>query len=211
MGGTREDFTGKRFARLIVLEEFSILANYGNYRRMVRCRCDCGNIIEATKSNVKKGDKKSCGCLRQRHPEKHRRKMPEYIAWGAMKQRCYDVNFIHYRHYGGRGIRVCKRWLKFENFIADMGKKPSKNHSLGRIKNNGNYEPGNCRWETRLEQMGNTRRTKKYRFNGKMMTIRQMSDKTGLKYRLIESRLSRGWSVKKAIAPIQTPILKLNP
>jgi hypothetical protein len=79
----------------------------------------------------------------------------EYYSWAMMKQRCLNPKYTHYSYYGGRGISVCARWLKFKNFIEDMGIKPTKEHSIDRIDNDGNYEPGNCRWSTKLEQINN--------------------------------------------------------
>lgn len=85
-------------------------------------------------------------------------KSPEYRAWHAMRQRCYHPSQPHYSRYGGRGIVVCERWQVFANFLADMGLRPSPRHSLDRINNSGNYEPGNCRWATLVEQCRNRRR-----------------------------------------------------
>ena len=88
-------------------------------------------------------------------------KTKEWQSWMDMKNRCYNSNSTHYKNYGGRGIKVCERWLDermgFPNFLADMGKKPSLQHTLERCDNDGNYEPGNCKWATRIEQNRNTR------------------------------------------------------
>ena len=90
-------------------------------------------------------------------------KPPEYIAWGNMKQRCFNKNFVSYHRYGGRGITVCERWLNsFENFISDMGFRPAKGYSIDRINNDGNYEPSNCRWATKTEQLLNRKCANQY-------------------------------------------------
>lgn len=84
-------------------------------------------------------------------------KSPEYRAWLGIKQRCYNKNNRRYRDYGGRGIQICDSWMRFEQFISDMGPRPSKDHSIDRIDNNGNYTPGNCQWATRSQQQRNKR------------------------------------------------------
>ncbi|HFJ9368552.1 hypothetical protein [Bacillus pacificus] len=89
-----------------------------------------------------------------------RKTSPEYNSWHHMKQRCLNPNNDRYKDYGGRGITVCERWLNFENFLEDMGEKPSPEHSLDRIDVNGNYEPSNCKWSDKYEQVDNQRMRK---------------------------------------------------
>lgn len=82
---------------------------------------------------------------------------PTYNSWAKMTDRCLNSGFTQFKDYGGRGIKICERWRQFENFLADMGERP-KGKELDRIDNDGNYEPGNCRWATHKENMGHTRR-----------------------------------------------------
>lgn len=164
------DLTGKRFGRWTVIK----LAYHGKAydarrrkRRIIhwRCRCDCGIELAVNGANLQRGLTRSCGCLRRdttrrlstKHGHATRKNYTGvYSCWAAMLSRCYDRNQRSYRNYGGRGIKVCKRWLKFENFLADMGPRPS-GLTLDRINNDGNYKPSNCRWATWSEQVKNRR------------------------------------------------------
>ena len=127
-------------------------------------------------------------------------------SWEAMLNRCRSNKHVHYNDYGGRGIAVCDRWLLFENFLADMGSRPSKNHSIDRIDNNGNYEPGNCRWATRIEQHRNKRSNRHITAMGETHTLAGWAERTGLLKQTIRMRLERGWPDEDAV----TESLSLN-
>src|SRR5262245_52547126 len=109
------DIAGNRYGRLIVLKHV--------YGEDWKCRCDCGRDIVVRSSHLRGGYKKSCGCLRSPHGESYRR-TPEYTSWCQLRDRCFNPNNKKWKHYGGRGIKVCERWQHFENFLADMGRRP---------------------------------------------------------------------------------------
>ena len=127
----------------------------------------------------------------------------EYSIWGTMRQRCNNPKSAGYAHYGGRGITVCARWDSFENFIADMGVRPSKNHSIDRVDNDGPYSPENCRWATRIEQKANQRPRNDaiwVQHNGECKTIDDWARVTGIKHKTLSGRIRRyGWPIEKAL------------
>lgn len=127
-----------------------------------------------------------------------KKKTPTLQTWASMRARCTNPKKSDYQYYGGRGITVCDRWQSFENFLADMGEKPPGT-SLDRIDNSGNYEPSNCRWATRAEQMRNTRQTRMLTLNGKTQCVVDWERELGFKPVTITMRLRRGWSVEKAL------------
>lgn len=150
------DLTGQRFGRLVVLAYLS--------ECLWHCRCDCGHTTRASGSNLRRGKHRSCGCLSneltiQRSRTHGGSNTPEYRTWKRLRGRCTNPNSPDFPYYGGRGIRVCDRWLNsYADFLADVGPRPSAKHSLDRFPNNdGNYEPHNVRWTTHREQMNNTR------------------------------------------------------
>jgi hypothetical protein len=122
-------------------------------------------------------------------------KTVEYTAWLGMKQRCYDPNVRCFARYGGRGINVCDRWLhSFSAFLADMGRRPSPSHSLDRIDNDGDYEPGNCRWATHAEQVFNRSTNRRYTFAGKTMPAHEWAKELDISLSTLRSRIHRGYS-----------------
>lgn len=151
---------GRRFGRLIVLrraENFGLTTGW-------LCLCDCGVEKPFRANSLVHGKTKSCGCLRSEILAVLRTTHAHcgsgaYASWAGMKYRCASAKCKCYKNYGGRGIRVCDRWDVFENFLEDMGERPDGT-SIDRIDNDGNYEPGNCKWSTPLEQASNTRRWK---------------------------------------------------
>jgi hypothetical protein len=125
---------------------------------------------------------------------------PEYQAWSQMKNRCTNPSAPKYKNYGGRGITICERWLEsFDNFLADMGPRPSPVHSLDRRKNHLGYAPGNCRWATSTEQNRNTRRTRNVQVNGATMLLIEALDVYGVSRRTFYERVKGGMSDAEAL------------
>jgi hypothetical protein len=126
---------------------------------------------------------------------------PEYRAWQAMMNRCFDSAHHSYARYGGRGITICERWMQFLNFYADMGLKPTPLHSLGRISNSGNYEPGNVAWQTQEEQQNNRSDNRNLEFNGRVQTMEQWAREVGISSGVLYLRIVKlGWPVAQAFA-----------
>lgn len=155
------DICGQKFGKLKAMRRHS-----QNERGIWfwECRCDCGQVKIVRQNALRGGSSKSCGCERFKfsnepiHGASRRGKMlPEYRAWKAMRYRCSSKIPSVFKHYGARGITVCKRWDSFESFLEDMGKKPNPESSVDRKNNDNGYEPDNCRWATRSEQMKNRR------------------------------------------------------
>ena len=149
---------GEKYGRLTVIQEVQPVVQKGIKKRVVRCSCECGKIKDLVIYNLRSGETKSCGCFNLELKIKHKKsKTPIYNSWENMKKRCLNPTNHNYKNYGGRGIKICDRWLaSFTNFYQDMGDRPL-GHTLDRIDNDGNYEPSNCKWSSTKEQLKNRR------------------------------------------------------
>lgn len=203
---------GTRFSRLVVLSHYNI----GKTHWYV-CRCDCGVEKPFRYLALRSGGTKSCGCLFREWTEQRKKvvkhgharwygKTRTYAIWQGIVHRCENPSAHEAPHYRDRGIKLCERWRKFENFLADMGPRPSPDHSVDRINNNGNYEPGNCRWATRSQQARNTSRTVWLTANGETRCLAEWAEILGISHITLRSRLNRGWSADKIVnTPLSLP------
>lgn len=200
---------GERFFRLTAMEP---LDNNFNSNTTWKCQCACGNTWNVKAGHLKSGNTKSCGCLKREkstangHANKTHglTKTVEYKTWSAMKRRCYNPETESYSDYGARGITVCERWKNsFENFLADMGKRPSNEHSIERINVDGHYEPGNCKWGTIDEQNNNKRTSVHFVMDGEKLSLTQIARKYDIPIATLVSRIYRDK------LPIEEAVLKI--
>lgn len=195
-----KDEIGNVYNELTVIERAEN-DKYGRARWL--CRCSCGNTTVVDAGKLRNGQKKSCGCLKNKIISELNKthgmsNTSTYKTWVNMKRRCYDEKNNRYQYYGGRGIKVCDRWLNsFENFLADMGERPSRDYSIDRIDHDGNYEPTNCRWANKYEQANNKSTSRIIEYNGKRHTVAEWGRITDIPARLIEERLLAGWTPEK--------------
>ena len=198
---------GQVFGRWVVVDATRIEGN-GDVKAL--CCCECGVERAVSLAKLNKGESKSCGCLAadlsaDRGTTHGGSYTLEYGIWRGMLKRCNDPRHDMYPRYGGRGITVCDRWSKFENFIEDMGFRPSLLLSIERRDNDGPYAPWNCYWATDLEQNNNTSGCRPVEFNGRVQTLAAWGREFGISRATLAQRLSRGWTLEDALTiPVGT-------
>lgn len=200
--GTVVDITGRSYSRLTVIK----LDHIDGQARWL-CRCTCDKVIVVAGFDLRSGHTKSCGCWKSEVTSKAKKThgltgTVIYMTWSRMKMRCYNKDSSDFKDYGGRGIKVCKRWLKFENFLADMGRRPPGT-SIDRKDNDGDYSPNNCRWATPEEQANNKSNSKKYKYLGELLSLPQIARACGVQRSTLRRRLfDLGWPLLKATQPV---------
>ena len=198
------DITGQKFGRLEVVR----FSGKTKHRHSIwLCNCDCGNTLTVEKPALVSGKTRSCGCLHDEQSAANGRagathnmsKTPTYRTWSALIQRCTNAGNDSFASYGGRGIKVCDRWLEsFENFLADMGEKP-EGMSLDRINVDGSYTPKNCRWATAEEQANNRRNNRRFDCDGESLTVAQIAKRFAVDEAKLRRKLYDGATAKQSI------------
>lgn len=188
-----------RFGRLQVL---SVSRSGGRLRAV--CSCDCGTVKSIRMDALTSGATVSCGCYSAeqtaiRNTVHGLADTAAYRTWHAMMNRCYRADNDNFGDYGGRGIRVCDRWHDVELFSEDMGH-PAPGQHIDRIDNDGDYQPGNCRWVTPAVNMNNRRNTPMATHCGETLSLADWARRIGIKYPTIVSRIRRGWSIERALS-----------
>lgn len=195
----RLDLTGQRFGRLVAIRRHEKSSKSHSFWL---CKCDCGKESVVFLGALRGGTTKSCGCwsdelLSRGQPTHGLYGIAGYKTWAGMHQRCSNPKNHKFKSYGARGIKVCDRWKSFELFHQDMGPMP-KGHSLGRIDNDGDYCPENCRWETPLQQGRNKQNSRKIFWNGKEATLSEHAKDAAVKLATVRTRFYVcKWPVEK--------------
>jgi hypothetical protein len=196
---------GDRYGKLVVVREIEpYVAPCGKFYRNFLCSCDCGSKVVVRLGSLRSGHTTSCGCWqRQRTSEASMihgmHGISEYAVWCTMIQRCTNPNDSGWHRYGGRGITVCNRWIKFENFLADMGRRPFPKAQIDRVNNSLGYGPDNCQWTTRRENMNNKRNNRCIEWRGDTRTLAEWGRHLGIRASTLLYRLDKlGWSVERS-------------
>ena len=189
---------GQKFNKLTAIK-FSHKVKYTKHWLF---KCECGNKKVFCVGNIKNGHTKSCGCYNKEKLSERKIhgmcKTKTYMSWSALKNRCLNSNNPHFKNWGGRGIMVCKEWMKFENFYRDMGEIP-ENKSIDRIDNNGNYCKENCCWSSPKQQQNNRRNNCLLTYQNKTKTVKQWSEELEINVKTIYARIKKGWSVERTL------------
>jgi len=211
----RIDLTGQKFNKLTVCEEWY---NSDTKYWMAFCECECGNTTDVRKINLVSGHTKSCGCLQRekvieaniKHGElSNGRDSKEYRTLENMIQRCYNLNNSQFKNYGGRGIKICQRWLdSFENFLEDMDRAPGIEYSIDRIDNDGDYCKENCKWATPKEQLQNTRRNVWLECDGIKMIKTGWMRELSISHKFIDDRLKKNIPFSEIVKQAREHVLK---
>lgn len=193
----KDDFIGQRFERLTVIERDYSKKSKNSY---YICKCDCGNITSASRSNLRNGSVKSCGCYNKDRTTKYGWSKTRIGGiYRCMVRRCENPNDASYPDYGGRGIKVCKEWLEdpnsFRNWALENGY--ADNLTIDRIDVNGNYEPNNCRWADRITQSNNTRYNNHVIYEGVLYTVSELARVLGVSRNTIYRYFKTEKDIKK--------------
>ncbi len=211
-----DDLTGRVFGSLTVVQYLRRdpprEGARGGGDHWWTCRCVCGNVKGVRSAHLKRGAVVSCGCHKakiagDRNRTHGKSKTREYRIWFGMLERCRNPKNLAFAGYGERGITVCRRWAKFDNFLRDMGKCPPDKYSIERNDNDSGYSRGNCRWATITEQNRNTRQNRNMTFNGKTQCLNAWAVEVGIPRTTIRGRMRMGWSVEKALTEPVRPML----
>jgi len=198
-------YSGFRFGHLTVIGPQ--LRRRGRGERSFRlCVCDCGLEVEVREDRLKSGRRVTCGEVCRYSLDTPPGRFwhlwrSEFDSWSCMLLRCYEPKVKSYGNYGGRGITVCDRWRgSFLNFLSDMGPKPESSCTIDRIDNDGDYEPGNCRWATRSQQARNMRNSVYVDHGGRRVLLCELCEQLGLSMHLVYGRLNLGWPLDEALS-----------
>lgn len=192
------DLTGEQFNRLTVVRRVG--KKYGT-QVLWECQCICGAVVGATTGSLRSGHTKSCGCLSIDRATKHgMHKSSEYLIWQQAKERCHNPKKTSYSRYGARGIYMVDEWRNdFQRFFADMGVRPSSEHTLERVDNDGPYAPWNCIRVTKEAQYRNRRQTVWLEFGGETLCKKDWCRRYNLDEATFAARLKRGWTLERAL------------